>query len=198
MSQTTITIHAKYRCGYFEYHRIWNAAARKLGPWPDYFNLSTLVSPRGTKWRHYGVGAGCPRFRQGDVYRDIDYGTVLRALMLGWTWVSDRDQVKEAKRYSIRRWQDGEHYYVTSDHGDSVTESGCHKFDTWDLADAAGQRWQAKTFLAGTTPAHACNTKDQDEFNPRSPATSPSAPARVAIRNQPERVHARRPEKLSP
>lgn len=141
-------VRARYLCGYLDYGRIRLAwLACKTADEPDYFTHGSLVSPAGVEWRFFGKGAGCPRFLHDGVYRDLDYGVVLRAMMLGWRWVKDEE--REVRHFSISRWPDGSHFYVLGDDIDgegrpTVTYRGRHKFDTWDEAHAAGVRWQAR------------------------------------------------------
>lgn len=140
-------IGARYRCGYHEYGRVrllWYGR-RQAGSCdtPDYFtNGASLVSPAGEEWRFFGRGEGCPRFFRDGTYRDLDYGTILRAMTLGWRWLTDKGRIERS--YSITRWPDGTHFYVSGDKGETVTYRGKVKFDTWEQANDAGQRWNAK------------------------------------------------------
>jgi hypothetical protein len=88
-------IRCKYKTGYWEYNRIWNKAyAGKFKFNINYFGHASFISPRGNLIRMCGLGSsGTVRFwnEKTKKFRDLDYGTILRALMLGWQWKNDKN-----------------------------------------------------------------------------------------------------------
>ena len=146
MPCATTTILARFDCGYHAYNRVWSRwAASKTAGRTDYFGHGTLVSPAGAKWRFYGMGAGCPRFFRDGVLRDVAYGVVLRAMLAGWRWVPDSDLTN--RKFTVTRWPDGNHFYVHSEDGSTITFQGRHKFNTAGEAETAGKRWQEANHL---------------------------------------------------
>lgn len=135
----------KYDVNYHESNRIQRAWTKCKKDF-DLFGHGTLISPIGKEYRYYHKGdigynySWGYRFSHDGKLRDICVSTICRALMLGWTWLSDEER-KARRKYTISRWPDGNHFYVRDQDDNPVTYLGLSKFNTWRMAEEAGENW---------------------------------------------------------
>lgn len=78
------------KVGYHEYNRIWNWCI--MGSFEFYHQPGTFISPKGSKWRPYGLYyPGVLLINQdNNIRHSIDHGTILRMSRFGWRFVPDK------------------------------------------------------------------------------------------------------------
>lgn len=150
-----MSVPFKYDVGYHEYGRIRKKFNKgKYNSFDLLDNGVCLVSPVGKEYRYYGKGgigwrhySWGYRFRKSNgEFRDLCVGTLMRLMMFGWKWVRDKD--KKEKHYSIARWPDGNHFYVKSNRDEPISYLGFNKFNTYQMAEEAGENWVKMNKLA--------------------------------------------------